>query len=98
MAYCRRDGCEGEINAASINIAFDFRARKKGRCSIDLPEVPVIRNAMIAANTKFVRGNEAETLVVLTVGPAAFTFLRPKKQKVCEILSRELAALIHFGE
>ena len=87
---------KGEIDAANIDIPFDLRARKKGLHSIDLPEIPVIHNTTIAASTDFVHSNEQATLSFLRALVRAIHFFKSEKEKVCEILARELAPLIHL--
>jgi ABC-type nitrate/sulfonate/bicarbonate transport system substrate-binding protein len=86
----------GEIDAANVDIPFDLQARKKGLRSIELPEIPVIHNTTIAASTDFVRRNEATTLSFLRALVRAIHFFKTEKEKVCEILTRELAPLTHL--
>jgi ABC-type nitrate/sulfonate/bicarbonate transport system substrate-binding protein len=86
----------GEIEAANVDIPFDLQARKKGLHSIELPEIPVIHNTTIAASTDFVRQNEESTVAFLRAVVRAIHFFKTEKEKVCEILARELAPLTHL--
>lgn len=87
----------GEIDAANVDIPFDLQARKLGLNAIELPTVPVIHNTTICASTEFVRKNEETVIVFLKALIEAVHFFKTQKQKVCEILSRELAPLVHLG-
>jgi hypothetical protein len=86
----------GEIDAANVDIPFDLQARKKGLHAMELPEIPVIHNTTISASTDFVRSNKEATLSFLKALARGIHFFKTEKEKVCEILTRELAPLIHL--
>jgi hypothetical protein len=87
---------QGELDAANVDIPFDLLAKKRGLRTIPLPSVPVIHNTTICASTEFVRQNEETVLAFLRALIEAIHFFKTEKQKVCEILSHELAPLIHL--
>ena len=87
----------GEIDAANVDIPFDLQGRKLGLNSIELPAVPVIHNTTICASTEFVRKNEESVIMFLKALIETIHFFKTEKQKVCEILSRELAPIIHLN-
>jgi len=60
--------------------------------------VPVIHNTTICASTDFVRNNEETVLAFLRALIETIQFFKTEKQKVCEILSRELAPLVGLQE
>jgi hypothetical protein len=86
----------GELDAANVDIPFDLQAKKLGLRVIAIPAVPVIHNTTVCANTEFVRRNEETVLAFLRALIEAIHFFKTEKQKVCGILSRELAPLIHL--
>jgi len=86
----------GEVDAANVDIPFDLQARKRGLTVIKLPSVPVIHNTTICATTDYVWKNEEKTTAFLKGLIEATHFFKTEKQKVCEILSRELAPLLHL--
>jgi ABC-type nitrate/sulfonate/bicarbonate transport system substrate-binding protein len=86
----------GEIDAANIDIPFDLQAKKRGLNCIELPAVPVIHNTTICASMEFVRQNEETVDGFLKALIESIHFFKTEKQKVCEILSRELAPMIHL--
>jgi ABC-type nitrate/sulfonate/bicarbonate transport system substrate-binding protein len=86
----------GEIDAANIDIPFDLQARKRGLSVIELPAVPVIHNTTICASTEFVWQNEETVEAFLKALIETIHFFKTEKQKTCEILSRELAPMIHL--
>lgn len=87
---------EGSLDAASVDIPFDLQAKKLGLNQLSLPPVPVIHNTTICASTDFVRNNEETVLAFLRALIEAIQFFKTEKQKVCEILSRELAPLVEL--
>lgn len=87
----------GEVDAANVDIPFDLQAKKRGLNTIQLPSVPVIHNTTICASTDFVWKNEEKTVAFLKALIEAIHFFKTEKQKVCAILSRELAPLIHLN-
>jgi hypothetical protein len=89
---------KGDIDAANVDIPFDYQGRKLGLNPIDLPEIPVIHNTTICANAEFVRRHEETTVMFLKGLVRAIHFFKTQKDKVCEILGRELAPLIHINE
>ena len=84
----------GEVDAANVDIPFDLQAKKKGLKVITLPSVPVIHNTTICATTDFVWKNEEKVRAFLKALIEAIHFFKTEKQKVCEIISRELAPLV----
>lgn len=86
----------GEVDAANVDIPFDLQGKKRGLNAIQLPSIPIIHNTTICANNDFVRSNEETVLAFLTALVETIHFFKTEKQKVCEILSRELAPLIHL--
>lgn len=86
----------GEIEAANVDIPFDFRARKKGLNVIPLPARPVIHNTTICASTDYVLKNEATVIAFLKALVAAIHFIKTEKEKSCALLSRHLAPLLHL--
>ena len=87
----------GEVDAANVDIPFDLQARKRGLTVIKLPSVPVIHNTTICAITDYVWKNEEKTTAFLKGLIDAIHFFKTEKQKVCEILSKELAPLLHLN-
>jgi len=85
----------GEIDAANVDIPFDLQGRKKGFNAIKLPSVPVIHNTTICASTDFTLKNEEKVYAFLKAFIEAVHFFKTEKQKVCEILNRDLAPMIH---
>jgi len=86
----------GELDAANVDIPFDLQAKKRGLNTIQLPSVPVIHNTTICASTEFVWKNEEKVRAFLRALIETVHFFKTEKQKVCEILSRELAPLVHL--
>jgi hypothetical protein len=86
----------GDVDAANIDIPFDLQAKKRGLNYIQLPSVPVIHNTTICATTDFVWKNEEKATAFLKGLIEAIHFFKTEKQKVCEIISRELAPLINL--
>lgn len=86
----------GELDAANVDIPFDLQAKKRGLNVIELPAVPVIHNTTICASMDFVRKNEETVIVFLKALIEAIYFFKTEKQKVCEILRRELAPLLQL--
>jgi len=86
----------GELDAANVDIPFDLQAKKRGLNTIQLPSVPVIHNTTICASTEFVWKNEEKVRAFLRALIETIHFFKTEKQKVCEILSRELAPLVHL--
>lgn len=86
----------GEVDAANVDIPFDLQAKKRGLNVIKLPSVPVIHNTTICASTEFVRKNEEKVIAFLKALIETIHFFKTEKQKVCEILSRELAPIINL--
>ena len=87
---------QGELDAANVDIPFDLQAKKRGLRVVPIPAVPVIHNTTICASTEFLRQNEETVLAFLRALIETIHFFKTEKQKVCEILSRELAPLIHL--
>ncbi len=86
----------GELDAANVDIPFDLQGKKRGLNVIQLPSVPVIHNTTICASTEFVWKNEEKVRAFLRALIETIHFFKTEKQKVCEILSRELAPLVHL--
>ena len=86
----------GEIDAANVDIPFDLQAKKRGLNVIKLPSVPVIHNTTVCASTEFVRKNEEKVMAFLKALIDTIHFFKTEKQKVCEILSRELAPMVNL--
>ncbi len=84
----------GEIDAANVDIPFDLQGKKKGFHPVKLPSVPVIHNTTICASTDFTLKNEEKVTAFLKGFIEAVHFFKTEKQKVCEILKRELAPMI----
>ncbi len=84
----------GEVDAANVDIPFDLQAKKRGLNVLKLPSVPVIHNTTICASTEFVRHNEEKVTTFLKALIETIHFFKTEKQKVCEILSRELAPMV----
>lgn len=84
----------GEADAANIDIPFDLQARKRGLNTLSVPSLPVIHNTTVCASTEFTRRNEETVAAFLKALIESVHFFKTRKQKVCEILSRELAPLI----
>ncbi len=87
---------KGEIDAANVDIPFDLQAKKRGLNVITLPSVPVIHNTTVCASTEYVRKNEEKVTAFLKGIIEATHFFKTEKQKVCEILSRELAPMVEL--
>jgi NMT1/THI5 like len=88
----------GAVDAADVDIPFDLIAKKKGLNVLELPDRPVIHNTTICASMDFVRRNEDRVIAFLKALLEAIHFFKTERQKVCEILSRELAPLLHLQE
>jgi hypothetical protein len=86
----------GEVDATTIDVPFDLRARKLGMNVIQLPAIPVIHNTTICASTDFVSRNEESVTAYLKALIESIHFFKTNPQRVCEILSRSLAPLIHL--
>jgi hypothetical protein len=86
----------GEVDATTVDVPFDLRARKLGMSVIELPSIPVIHNTTICASTDFVSRNEESVTAYLKALIEAIHFFKMNADKVCEILSRSLAPLIHL--
>jgi ABC-type nitrate/sulfonate/bicarbonate transport system substrate-binding protein len=86
----------GDVDAANVDIPFDLQAKKRGLTAIKLPSVPVIHNTTICAVTDYVWKNEEKTIAFLKGLIDAIHFFKTEKQKVCDIISRNLAPLIHL--
>ncbi len=86
----------GELDAANVDIPFDLQGKKRGLNAIQLPAVPVIHNTTICASTEFVWKNEEKVRAFLRALIETIHYFKTEKQKVCEILSRELAPLINL--
>lgn len=86
----------GEMDAANVDIPFDLQAKKKGLQVITLPSVPVIHNTTVCATTDFVWKNEEKVRAFLKALIETIHFFKTEKQKVCEIISRELVPLVHI--
>jgi hypothetical protein len=84
----------GDVDAANVDIPFDFQAKKRGLGAIELPSLPVIHNTTICASTDFVRANEETVVMYLKALIEAVHFFKSEKQKSCAILAREYAPLI----
>jgi hypothetical protein len=84
----------GQVDAANVDLPFDLQGKKRGLNAFELPAVPVIHNTTICASTEFVWKNEETVVTFLKALIEAIHFFKTEKQKVCEILSRELAPLI----
>jgi hypothetical protein len=83
-----------DVDAANVDIPFDFQAKKRGLNAIELPALPVIHNTTICASTDFVHKNEETVVKFLKALIEAIHFFKREKQKSCAILARELAPLI----
>jgi hypothetical protein len=88
----------GAVDAADVDIPFDLVAKKKGLNVLELPDRPVIHNTTICASMDFVRRNEDRVIAFLKALLEAIHFFKTERRKVCEILSRELAPLLHLQE
>jgi len=88
----------GAVDAADVDIPFDLIAQKKGFNVLELPDRPVIHNTTICASMDFVRRNEDRVIAFLKALLEAIHFFKTERRKVCEILSRELAPLLHLQE
>ncbi|MGH7834070.1 MAG: ABC transporter substrate-binding protein [Candidatus Binatia bacterium] len=86
----------GEVDATTVDVPFDLRARRLGMSVIDLPSIPVIHNTTICASMDFVSKNEETVTAYLKALIEAIHFFKTNAQRVCEILSRSLAPLIHL--
>jgi len=84
----------GEVDAATVDIPFDLRAQNLGLSVLQLPAIPVIHNTTICASMDFVSRNEEVVVSFLKALIEAIHFFKTKPEKVCEILSSELAPLI----
>jgi hypothetical protein len=87
---------QGEVDAAGVDIPFDLIAKKRGLNVLQLPDRPVIHNTTICASMDFVRQNEEKVIAFLKALVEAIYFFKTHRQEVCEILSRELAPLLHL--
>jgi ABC-type nitrate/sulfonate/bicarbonate transport system substrate-binding protein len=86
----------GEVDATTVDVPFDLRARKLGLSVIELPSIPVIHNTTVCASMDFVSKNEEVVTAYLKALIEAIHFFKTHAQRVCEILSRALAPLIHL--
>lgn len=86
----------GEVDAADVDIPFDLIATKRGLNVLQLPDRPVIHNTTICASMDFVRRNEDKVVAFLKALLEAIHFFKTERRKVCDILSRELAPLLHL--
>ncbi|HEX6513167.1 MAG TPA: ABC transporter substrate-binding protein [Chloroflexota bacterium] len=84
----------GRAWAAAVDIPFDLRGEKRGLHRLPIPSVPVIHNATICANREWVVENQDSAIAYLKSMIDAIHFFKTEKQKVCEILERDLAPLI----
>jgi hypothetical protein len=88
----------GVVDAADVDIPFDLIAKKRGLNVLELSDRPVIHNTTICASMNFVRRNEDLVIAFLKALLEAIHFFKTERQKVCAILSRELAPLLHLQE
>jgi hypothetical protein len=86
----------GEVDAAQVDIPFDLVGRKRGFNVLRVPERPVIHNTTICTSMEFVRRNEEKTLAFLKALLEAVWFFKNRPEAVREILTRELAPLLHL--
>ncbi len=86
----------GEIDAASVDIPFDLRARKRGLNVIQLPARPVIHNTTICASMEYVLKNEAAVIAFLKALIEAIHFIKTEKEKSCALLKTHLMTLLHL--
>ena len=86
----------GEIEAANVDIPFDFRARKRGLNVIDLPARPVIHNTTICASTDYVLKNEAAVISFLKALIEAIHFFKTEKEKSRALIKKHLVPLLHL--
>ena len=86
----------GEVDATTVDVPFDLRARKLGMSVIELPSIPVIHNTTVCASMDFVSKNEEMVTAYLKALIEATHFFKTQGQRVCEILNRDLAPLIHL--
>ncbi len=84
----------GEADAANVDIPFDKQAEKRGLHRLELPSLPVIHNTTVCANREWVSRNEETTVAFLRSMIDAIHFFKTRKDRVCEILERELAPLV----
>ena len=63
---------------------------------IELPSIPVIHNTTVCASMDFVSKNEEVVTAYLKALIEAIHFFKTQGQRVCEILNRDLAPLIHL--
>jgi hypothetical protein len=84
----------GDAEAAGVDIPFDKQAEKRGMHRLDMPTVPVIHNTTICGNRDWVLANKETTLAFLRSMIDAVHFFKTEKDRVCEILDRNLAPLI----
>jgi NMT1/THI5 like len=86
----------GEVDATTVDVPFDLRARKLGMSVIELPSIPVIHNTTVCASMDFVSKNEEVVTAYLKGLIEGIHFFKTQGQRVCEILNRALAPLIHL--
>ena len=84
----------GRASAAAVDIPFDLRGEKRGLHRLAIPSVPVIHNATICASRPWVSENPDSAIAFLKSMIDAIHFFKTEKQKVCDILERNLAPLI----
>src|ERR1043166_7680465 len=63
---------------------------------IELPSIPVIHNTTVCASMDIVSKNEEVVMSYLKALIEAIHFFKTNAQRVCEILNRALAPLIHL--
>jgi NMT1/THI5 like protein len=85
---------EGEAAAAGVDLPFDRQAEKRGLHRLPIPSVPVIHNATICANRDWVVEHEDTALAFLRSMIDVIHFFKTEKDRVCEILERELAPIV----
>jgi hypothetical protein len=85
---------DGAAEAAGVDIPFDKMAEKRGMHRLDVPTVPVIHNTTICGNRQWVIENEETTLAFLRSMIDAVHYFKTEKDRVCEILERNLVPLI----
>jgi hypothetical protein len=85
---------QGRADAAMVDMPFDRQGEKRGMHRLDVPSLPVIHNSTICANREWVQENEETAVAYLRSMIDAIHFFKTEKERVCEILERELAPLI----
>jgi len=84
----------GGASAASVDLPFDLQGIKKGLHRLEIPSVPVIHNATMCASRPWVEENEDTTIAFLKSMIDTIHFFKTEKEKVCDILERNLSPLI----